>query len=175
MMSRRSARLLLFVAALCACSSDSDEPPRLTSFAVIEPNLSLVIESKVGKVVTKEIAVSGRDRLEVPETRNWTCGNPLQGLVTSNVAWFELANPSADTLSVTLKLDGLEKTHPRMFVYASKNAPLKDCLTFSGQRSLAGTSSVVVDPTSSAAVLLATGAATGVYKLVLETEHVISP
>jgi hypothetical protein len=163
---------LSLVAALLACTHDADPPA--PSLAAFDPSLSLAVESKVGKALSKEVAVSGRDRLEVPDTVHWACGNPLRGSSLSNVAWLELANPSSDTISVSLELDGLTETHPRLFVYASKNAPLRDCLTFSGQRQLAGTSSVVVEPTSYAAVLLATGAATGVYTVVIKTEHVIA-
>lgn len=163
---------LLLGAALSACTDSEPPPPSLAAF---DPVLSLDVQSKAGDAVSHKIAVSGRERLAVPDTRNWKCGTPLNETIVSNIAWFELNNPTQDTLSVTLELDGMEKTHPMLFVYASKNASLRDCLTFSGQRKLAGMTSVIVEPTSYAAVLLATGMATGVYTLGVTTDHVISP
>lgn len=174
-MPRSLVVTLFHLALFSACSTESPESPHGASIDAIDPSLSLVVESKVGDALSREIAVSGRDRLGVPDTRNWSCGTPLRGLAISNVAWLELTNPSTDTVSVKLELDGLDNTHPQMFVYASKSAPVRDCLTFSGQRKLAGTSSVVVGPSSYAAILLATGNATGVFEVVIETEHVIPP
>lgn len=163
------------VAAFASCSPETDESSLPTSLAAFDPTVSLVVQSEVGEAMSKQIAVSGRERLAVPDTRNWACGNPSRGSTMSNIAWLELTNPSSDTISVSLELDGLTETHPRLFVYASKNASLGDCLTFSGQRKLSGTTSVVVEPTAYAAILLATGSATGVYSLEIKTEHVISP
>jgi hypothetical protein len=166
---------LLHLAAISSCGLDSGNHPQPVSLAAFDPAGSLSIESKIGDTTSKEIAVSGRERLEVPDTRNWACGTPLRGTTMSNVAWLELGNPSSDTLSVSLELEGLTETHPKLFVYGSKNTPLANCLTFSGERKLAGTSSVVVEPTSYAAILLATGTATGVYTLAIKTDHVIPP
>jgi hypothetical protein len=158
-----------------ACSPNHENTSRTTAVVALDSRTKLVVGAKLDERLSKEIAVSGRDRIVVPDTDHWACGGSIEDAYLSNVAWIELVNPSEDTLSLSLQLDGLERTYPRLFVYERTNVPVGECLTLARDRKLAGASSVVVGPTSSAYVLLSSGSVTGVYTLSVETEHIIAP
>jgi hypothetical protein len=170
----RKLLTILTVAASCGCNPVSSSS-RSTAEVESDATAIVVIAGKLGEELSKEIAVSGRVRRDVPRTRDWSCGVPNPDTYASNVAWIELYNASSDTLSLSIEVTGLPKTYPTMFVYEHQDAPIHDCLTLTTKRKLSGASSVIVEPTSSAFVLLSAGAATGVYTLAVKTEHVIVP
>jgi hypothetical protein len=165
----------LHLATASACSPGAEETSRTTAMVGLAPTAKLIVGTKLDERLSKDVAVSGRDRLLVPDTDDWSCGRPLGETYASNVAWIELMNPSEDTLGLNIELGGLTRTHPSLFVYERKDVPVRECLTLAINRKLAGASSVVIEPTSSAYVLVSAGAATGVYTMTVRTEHIISP
>lgn len=172
---RPTAIATILITSTGACSSQSEEAPRVTATVALDPAAKLMVGANVDEKISKEVPVSGRDRILVPNTRDWSCGRPLDGMSMSNVAWIELLNPSDDTVSLAIALDGLPRTHPTLFVYGRREAPLEECRTLSLDRKLSDSSSVIVEPSSAAYVLLSAGGATGVYTLSVQTEHIIAP
>jgi hypothetical protein len=160
--------------ALGACTLGSGSSPQES---VIEANPSslLVLDGAIGSAASKEVAVSGRDRANVPDLRDWACGQPLREWAVSNVGWLELRNNSASILDVSVEITGLPKTHPSLFVYGTKRATVRDCLTSSLERKLGASSSVVIQPRSSVYLLVSADAATGIYTALTKTEHAIAP
>lgn len=169
----RSTLGLAVASVLGACNVEPNGTSQSSSIAAAEPVRVVVVGNRVGERQSTEIVLTGRERVEIPDTSGWSCGHPPRSTRNSNVAWLELSNSSSDTLSVSFELDGLPATHPKLFVYGAKNVPLRECLTFGSYRKLAGASSIVIDPGSSSYVLVAAGAVTGVYTASVTTEHVI--
>lgn len=163
------------LASAGACAPDSEEESLVTPTVMLSPSAKLMVGTELDERLSKDVAVSGRDRMAVPDTDDWSCGLPLRNRYLSNVAWIELVNPSEATLSLSMELGGLPKTYPKLFIYDQKDAPIRQCLTLALDRKLDGASSVILEPTSSAYVLLSAGAATGVYTMTISTEHTLSP
>ncbi len=170
-----SRSALVFAMSMAACSYEHDSSSVARVMAESDTAAAVfVVGQEVGERRSRELAVSGHDRLSVPDTRYWTCGEAPRGTVTSNVARVELSNPGDETVSASLKLEGLAETYPKLYVYRSKSAPLRECLTFGG-RELSGASSVILEPASSAFVVISAGSVTGVYTLDVTTDHVLPP
>lgn len=170
-----SRSVLVLAISIGACSQEHDSSPVARVMAESDTTAAVfVVAQEVGERRSREVAVSGRDRIDVPDTRYWACGEAPRATLTSNVARVELANPGEETVSASLKLDGLTSTYPKLYVYRSRQAPLRDCLTF-GARELSGASSVILEPRSSAYVIVSAGTVTGVYTLDVTTDHVLAP
>ncbi|MDF2698054.1 MAG: hypothetical protein K0S65_6437 [Labilithrix sp.] len=177
-MSKLLAPILVTVihlAALGACSPESSGLAESTATVHVAPTSTVVVNAEVGELTSRDVPVSGRDRQAVPDTDDWWCGYPLRSTSISNITWLQLLNASEDTLGLSVELDGLPKTQPKLYVYAKKEAPLHDCVTLGPHRKLGGATSIVIEPRSSAYLLVSAGAATGVYTVSIKTEHVIEP
>lgn len=136
----------------------------------------LVVGDQAGEVKKKELAISGKDRLSMPNAEGWHCGDPPGASLepVANVAWIELRNPTPQTLTLSVELEGLPDTSPWLFAYPAGRSPLEGCTTFARSRKLSGASSLVLVPRASAFLLADVGAATGVYTLSARTDDVLS-
>jgi hypothetical protein len=81
----------------------------------------------------------------------------------TNSAWVDIQNTTTSTAGLSVEI-GRPASRPVLFAYASKSAPLTDCVVFGTGRKLFGSNSLVVPPSKSAWVLVDAGNETGVLE-----------
>jgi len=136
----------------------------------------LVLPSGTGVSVSTGVTVSGTSRLDVPRTSTWSCGESTyySGTTSSNFAWVEVANPSNQTASVSVEVEGAGYADLYAYLSAAPSS-LVECTTFSASGALTGTRSLVVEAGKSAFLLVATGVATGSYDVLATVDAFVDP